>query len=117
MFRLEMAGSIGHAEFMIGSSRVMIADEFPDMKVLGPLSLGGSSASFMIYVADVDKASDVAIKAGMKIKRPIENHFYGDRSITLEDPFGHVWTLSSHIEDVLPEEMKKRMAALYGEQK
>ncbi|MGH8077971.1 MAG: VOC family protein [Lysobacter sp.] len=114
LFRLPIPGKnggekIGHAEIKIGDSQVMLSDEYPDMDAVGPKTLGGTSASFMIYVEDVDKAFDQAIKAGGKPVQPVENQFWGDRTGTLLDPFGHKWTLGTHIEDVPPEEMQTRM--------
>ena len=112
---MEMDGGvIGHAEVQIGNSRFMIADEFPDMEgVLGPASCGGTPVTFMIYVDNVDAVSERALSVGMKIKKPITDQFYGDRSGTFVDPFGHVWTIATHKEDVPPEELKKRMNELY----
>ncbi len=108
-FRMPMAdGRIGHAEITIGDSVVMLADEFPERNVRGPQTLGGVSSSLMIYVEDVDATAQRFIKAGGKVQRPIENQFYGDRSGNFEDPFGHVWTISTHIEDLSPEEVARR---------
>lgn len=106
-------GIIAHAELQIGNSKFMIADEFPDKGILGPQSLSGASTSFLLYVEDVDAFAKNALAAGIKLKRPVENQFYGDRSGTFEDPFGHIWTIATHIEDVTPEEMKQRMEKLY----
>ena len=112
LFRMETpGGKIGHAEIRIGDSPVMLADEYPDMGYKGPESLGGTSVSLMVYVADVDKVYAQAIAAGGKELRPLQNQFYGDRSGTLSDPFGHMWTISSHVEDVSEEEMAKRAEA------
>ena len=112
LFRMEApGGKIGHAEIKIGDSHVMLADEYPDMGYRGPESLGGTAVSLMVYVADVDKIYPRAIAAGGKELRPLQNQFYGDRSGTLSDPFGHVWTISSHVEDVSEEEMAKRAEA------
>lgn len=109
LFRMQApGGKIGHAEIRIGDSPVMLADEYPDMGYKGPESLGGTSVSLMVYVADVDKVYAQAIAAGGKELRPLQNQFYGDRSGTLSDPFGHMWTISSHVEDVSEEEMAKR---------
>jgi PhnB protein len=91
----------------------MLADEHPNMGYRGPRSLGGSAVSIMLYVTDVDGTFDRAVKAGAKAQRPVANQFYGDRSGTLEDPFGHIWTISTHVEDVAPEEMKRRAAAAF----
>ena len=104
-------GKIGHAEIKIGDSPVMLADEYPDMGFKGPESLGGTPVSLMIYVDDVDKIYPQAIAAGGKEVRPLQNQFYGDRSGTLTDPFGHVWTISTHVEDVPEEELAKRAEA------
>ena len=104
-------GKIGHAEIKIGDSPVMLADEYPDMGSKGPESLGGTPVSLMIYVDDVDKIYPQAIAAGGKEVRPLQNQFYGDRSGTLTDPFGHVWTISTHVEDVPEEELAKRAEA------
>jgi PhnB protein len=106
-------GGIAHAEIKIGDSVIMLADEHPDMGYRGPRSLGGSAVSIMLYVADVDGTFERAVKAGAKAQRPVGNQFYGDRSGTLEDPFGHIWTISTHVEDVAPEEMKRRAAAAF----
>jgi PhnB protein len=104
-------GRIGHAEIRIGDSVIMLADEHPAMGYRGPRSLGGSSVSILLYVEDVDKVFERAVKAGAKGQRPVMNQFYGDRSGTLEDPFGHIWTVATHVEDVPAEEMKRRAEA------
>ncbi len=110
LFRMEHQGKIGHAEMKIGDSPFMLADEQPQWK--GPKSLGGTPVSLMIYVDDVDTIYPQAIAAGGVEVKPLQDQFYGDRSGTLTDPFGHVWTVSTHKEDVTPEEMDKRMAAM-----
>ena len=104
-------GRIGHAELQIGNSRIMLADEFPEMNVRGPESLGGTSVSFLIYVEKVDSEFDRAVAAGAKVLRPVKDQFYGDRSGTLADPFGHSWTIATHVEDVSSDEMKRRSEA------
>jgi len=104
-------GKIGHAEILIATSRIMLADEFPEMNVKGPQSLEGTSVSFLIYVEDVDARFDRAIAPGATVLRPLKDQFYGDRSGTLADPFGHSWTIATHVEDVLPEEMQARFEA------
>jgi PhnB protein len=104
-------GRIGHAEIKIGDSPIMLADEFPEMGYKSPQSLGGSPVSIMIYVEDVDTVFNQAIAAGGKEQRPVKDQFYGDRMGTLEDPYGHVWHVATHKEDVTPEEMEKRMKA------
>src|SRR6195256_6820478 len=101
-------GKIGHAEIKIGDSPIMLADEFPEMGYKSPQTLGGSPVSIMIYVADVDTVFERAIAAGGKAQRPVKDQFYGDRSGTLEDPFGHVWHVATHKEDVSAEEMEQR---------
>ena len=105
-------GRIMHAEIQIGDSHVMLGDEFPQMGVKSPRSIGGTPVGICLYVEDVDKIYKQAIAAGGKEERPLQNQFYGDRSGTLFDPFGHKWTVATHIEDVSPEEMQKRMAAM-----
>jgi PhnB protein len=108
-FRMPMPdGRIGHAEIQIGNSIVMLADEHPEMGVRGPKSIGGASSSLMVYVEDVDAVAARFISAGGTVQRPIKDQFYGDRSGTFEDPFGHVWTIGTHVEDVSPEEMERR---------
>jgi PhnB protein len=105
-------GGIGHAEIKIGDGVVMLADEAPAMGYRSPASLGGTPVSMMFYVPDVDAVFAKAIAAGGTVKQAVKDQFYGDRSGTLTDPFGHVWTIATHVEDVSPEEMQKRMAAL-----
>jgi PhnB protein len=103
-------GRIAHAEVRIGDSVIMLADEHPAMGHRGPRSLGGSSVSILLYLADVDAVFERAVRAGAKAQRPVADQFYGDRAGTLEDPFGHVWTVATHIEDVSPEELQRRAA-------
>jgi len=102
---------IGHAEIKIGDSILMLADEYPEMGFLSPQSLNGTPVSFMIYVEDVDAAFKRAVDAGATVMRPLEDRFYGDRVGTINDPFGHQWSLGTHKEDVAPEELEKRAAA------
>ena len=104
-------GRVGHAEIKIGDSVIMLADEHPAMGYRAPHSLGGSSVSILLYLEDVDAVFERALKAGAKAQRPVANQFYGDRTGTLEDPFGHVWTVATHVEDVPPEEMRRRAEA------
>jgi PhnB protein len=104
-------GRIGHAEIRIGDSVIMLADEHPDMGYRGPRSMGGSSVSILLYVDDVDTIFGRAVSAGATVQRPIANQFYGDRSGKVEDPFGHVWSIATHVEDVPPEEMRRRAEA------
>jgi len=105
-------GSIGHAEIRIGDSPIMLADEAPQMGYRSPTSIGGTPVSLMLYVEDVDKVVDRAVKAGGKLERAVADQFYGDRNGTIHDPFGHVWTIATHKEDVSPEEMQRRAAAM-----
>ena len=102
-------GKIGHAEIKIGDSAIMMADEHPDMGYKGPLTIGGSPVSLMIYVEDVDTVFNQAVAAGATIKEALEDKFYGDRMGTVTDPFGHVWHISTHKEDVSMDEMQERM--------
>ncbi|HEV2828827.1 MAG TPA: VOC family protein [Pyrinomonadaceae bacterium] len=104
-------GKIGHAEIKIGDSPIMLADAYPAMGYNGPKSLGGSPVSLMIYVENVDTLFDQAVQAGATVKEAVTDKFYGDRSGSLIDPFGHVWHLSTHKEDVSAEEMEKRAKA------
>ena len=113
LFRMADAkGRISHAEIRIGDSVVMLADTGPGAMCSGPRSLGGSTVGLMIYLENVDTVFSRALKAGGKSLRPVVNQFYGDHSGTLEDPFGHVWTVATHVEDVPPEEIERRVAAL-----
>ena len=102
-------GRIGHAEIKIGDSPIMLADEHPEMGARGPQSVGGCPMLLHLYVPNVDALFAQAVAAGATVKRPLENQFYGDRSGGLEDPFGFTWHLATHIEDVSPEEIKRRM--------
>jgi PhnB protein len=104
-------GKIGHAEIKIGDSPIMLADAYPDMGYNGPKSLGGSPVSLMIYVEDVDTVFNRAVDAGATVKEAVSDKFYGDRSGTLVDPFGHIWHISTHKEDVSLAEMEKRAKA------
>ena len=102
-------GRIVHAELQIGSSRIMLADESPEMGHKSPQTLGGSGTGLMLYVNDVDDTFQRAVSGGGKVLRAVQNQFYGDRSGTLTDPFGHSWTIATHVEDVAEDEMKRRM--------
>ena len=101
-------GKIGHAEISIGDSRIMMADEHPQMEFKGPLSYGGSPVHIHLYVEDVDATVARATAAGAKVTRPVADQFYGDRNGSIEDPFGHHWHVSTHKEDLTPEEIAKR---------
>src|SRR5687767_10173055 len=105
LFRMEHGGKIGHAEIKIGNSPIMLADEHPQMGAKSAKTLGGSPMFLMLYVDNVDALSAQAEAAGAKVIRPLQNQFYGDRSVTVEDPFGLLWTISTHVEDVPPDEM------------
>jgi uncharacterized glyoxalase superfamily protein PhnB len=111
-YRLRMAGKVGHAELDLGGCVVMLSDEFPDMKAVGPQSLKGTSVVLTVYVDDADKAVAKAIKAGAKLRRPVADQFYGDRSGQIEDPFGHVWNIQTRVEKVSPQDMQKRLNAM-----
>jgi len=114
LFRMDHGGKIGHAELKIGDSPIMLADEQPEMGYVGPKALGGTPVSLMIYVEDVDTMYKRAIGLGGTELKALQDQFYGDRSGTLKDPFGHIWTVATHKEDVTSEEMDKRMAAAHG---
>jgi PhnB protein len=103
-------GKIGHAELEIGDSVVMLADEHPPHDAWAPAHFGGSPVTLHLYVDDADAVVARAISAGAALKRPVENQFYGDRSGSFADPFGHIWHVATHIEDVSPEEIDRRAA-------
>jgi PhnB protein len=114
LFRVENGGMVGHAELAIGGGRIFLADEFPDMDVRGPKSIGGTPVTIHLYVEDVDALASRAAEAGAKFSRAVETQFYGDRGGKFEDPFGHQWWIATHVEDVSPEEMKRRAKELFG---
>jgi PhnB protein len=105
-------GKVMHAEIKIGDSPIMLADEMPEMGFRGPQALGGTPVSIMLYVQDVDSMVRQAEAAGAKVLRPLQDQFYGDHSCTLSDPFGHVWTIATHKEDVPPAELDRRFEAM-----
>jgi PhnB protein len=110
--RFRMAGpdgSIGHAEIQIGDSIIMLGDECPEMGHPSVQSLGGSPVGFYIYLENVDEAFQRAVDAGAKVSRPLENKFYGDRTGSVSDPFGYEWSFATHVEEVTPEEMSRRI--------
>lgn len=107
-------GKIGHAEIKIGDSPIMLADEYSEMGYQGPQSLGGSAVSLLIYVEDVDAVFSQAVETGATVKEALQDKFYGDRMGTVIDPFGHIWHLGTHKEDVSPEEMERRAKAAHG---
>jgi len=113
LLRIPAPGNrVGHAEIKIGDSVIMLADEHPEIHARGPQHYGGSPVSILLYVDDVDVLFKQAIAAGGTETRPVADQFYGDRSGSLKDPFGHSWHLSTHKEDVSPEELNRRLAAL-----
>lgn len=113
LFRMKgPGGTVAHAELQIGDSRVMLADESPQMGYSAPPPGSRTPIGLMIYVDDVDKVASQATAAGIKTERPVENQFYGDRSGNFVDPFGHRWTIATHKEDVSMAEMERRMAAM-----
>jgi PhnB protein len=107
-------GKIGHAELQIGDSVVMLADEFPEMNIRSPKAIGGTPVTLSVYVEDVDGVVERAVAEGATALRPVEDEFYGDRSGQFEDPFGHRWSVATHIEDVSEEEMAKRASEAMG---
>ena len=108
-------GRVGHAELEIGNALVMLADEHPEMGALAPTTIGGTPVGLHLYLEDVDAVAKKAIAAGATLKRPVENQFYGDRLGSIIDPFGHLWHISTHVEDVSPEEIGQRAAAVAKE--
>jgi PhnB protein len=113
LFRMgEESGRVGHAELKIGDSIIMLADEYPEMQIVGPKTLGNSSVGILLYVDDADAVFGKAISLGATVNKPLTDQFYGDRSGTVADPFGHKWTIATHKEDVSEEEMQRRLAAL-----
>jgi uncharacterized glyoxalase superfamily protein PhnB len=113
-FRLtEPSGRIGHAEIKIGPAIIMLSDEYPEGDIRGPRSLGGTTFSIHLHVENVDEAFARAVSAGAAVIRPLKDQFYGERSGTVRDPFGHEWLLGGHFEEVAPEEMQRRYTALF----
>jgi PhnB protein len=110
------SGEIGHADIIIGNSHIMLADQCKESPIPSPQTLGGSSVGLHVYVDDVDALYAQAINAGAKQIKPVEDQFYGDRTGTLEDPFGHIWFLATHKEDLTPEEINKRAEALFSQE-
>jgi PhnB protein len=116
LMRLEApGGKIGHAEMKIGNSIIMMADEFPDMDFLSPRTRGGTTVNLHLYVRKVDEMVDGAVKAGATLLRPVKDQFYGDRTGCVRDPFGHVWYLATHTEDLSKAELRKRADAAMKE--
>nr|WP_298727884.1 VOC family protein [uncultured Steroidobacter sp.] len=114
LFRLvEPSGKVGHAELKLGPVTIMLSDEYPEIGIRGPRSIGGTSVSIHIHASDVDRLFEQAVAAGATVVRPLQNQFYGERSGTVRDPFGHEWLLGGHIEDMTVEEMQRRYTALF----
>jgi PhnB protein len=109
-------GKVGHAEIEIGGSCIMLADEYPDMDFRSPKAYGGTPVGLHLYVADVDAVARQAVAAGAKELRPVRDQFYGDRTGSFEDPFGHVWHIATHKEDLSPDELKRRAAQAMQQQ-
>jgi PhnB protein len=109
-------GMVGHAELEIGDSVVMLADESPEQGFKGPRAFGGTPVSLLLYVENVDDVFKRAIQAGARELKPLADQFYGDRMGTLEDPFGHVWSIATHVEDLSPEEMQRRAGEMSKQQ-
>ena len=110
-------GRVGHAEIRLGDSRIMLSDEFPEYGARSPATLGGSPVTIHLYVEDVDTVFQQALAAGAVERQPVMDQFYGDRSGQLQDPFGHLWWVATHKEDVPPEELRRRLEALYSGKK
>ena len=110
-------GRLGHAEIRLGDSLIMLSDEFPEFGGKAPDTLGGSPVSIHLYVEDVDAFFKRALVAGARERKPVMDQFYGDRSGQLEDPFGHLWWVATHKEDVAPEEMQKRVETMFAAKK
>ncbi len=111
-YRLTMGDRIGHAELDFGDTCIMLSDEFPEMAIVGPKALGGTTVTMCLAVSDADAVAARAVAAGATLKRPVQDEFYGFRSGQVEDPFGHVWMIQTHIEDVSPKKMQKRLDAM-----
>lgn len=107
-------GKVGHAELQLGDSRIMLADEYPQMGARSPQTIGGTPVTLAVYVEDVDAVAKRALAAGAKVLKPVQDQFYGDRSGTFTDPFGHQWTIATHKEDVSPQEIERRAAAMFA---
>lgn len=109
LFRMaDPSGKIGHAEIRVAGANLMLCDEYPEMNVRSPESIGGNPITLHLYVKDVDAFTERAVKAGMTVERPVSNQFYGDRGGKFNDPFGYAWWISTHVEDVSTEELKRR---------
>ncbi len=107
-------GKVGHSELAIGDMKIFLADECPEGEFLGPLSIGGTAISLVVYVEDVDTVFERAVEHGSKAIRPVADQFYGDRSGSIQDPFGHIWNIATHQQDMTHDEMRDRAKALFG---
>ena len=107
-------GKIGHAEIKIGDSHIMLADEHPEQGFRSPTSIGGTGVGIMLYVENADRCFAAAVERGAKVAEPLQDKFYGDRSGQVIDPFGHFWTIATHVEDVPPDEMERRAREFAG---
>ncbi|HWX18642.1 MAG TPA: VOC family protein [Candidatus Binatia bacterium] len=115
LMRISMpGGKVGHAELQLGDSRIMLADEYPEIGARSPQTIGGTPVTLAVYVEDVDAVAKRALAAGAKVLKPVKDQFYGDRSGTFTDPFGHQWTIATHKEDVPPQEIERRAAAMFA---
>jgi PhnB protein len=112
IYRMDWGGKVGHAELKLGGGHFMLAEEFPDLGHLSPLSRGGTTVSMLVYVPDVDAAHDRLIAEGAVANFPLEDKPWGDRVVMVTDPFGHRWTVATHVEDVAFDELDRRMAAM-----
>ena len=114
LFRIGEPGMVGHAELKIGNAIFMMADEHPQMGIQSPESFGGTPVHLMVYVPDIDSFAEKALAEGVDELEPVTDKFYGDRSGKYKDPYGHIWSFATHVEDVSPDEMNERAAAIYG---
>lgn len=108
--------SVAHAELEIGDSKIMLCDEFPQMKCLAPFTIGGTPVSLYLYVEDVDKTFNLAVTEGAKVLDPLTDQFWGDRHGSVQDPFGHIWSLATHVKDLTEAEMKKAAEDAFSKQ-
>jgi len=107
-------GKVGHSELQLGSAVVMVSDEYPEMGVLGPKAIGGTAVTISLYVEDVDASFAAAVAAGAEVVEGVEDRFYGDRSGQISDPWGHRWSLATHLEDLTTDELLSRAEAMFG---
>ena len=114
LFRIGGPGMVGHAEMKIGGAIIMLADEHPDVGAVSPETLGGTAVHMLVYVEDVDAFTATAVAEGLTVLRPVADQFYGDRSGQFKDPFGHVWSFATHVEDLTPEQMNERAKTAHG---